>query len=61
MKVVLQKVTSASVTIEEKVVSEIKQGFMLLVGVKTGDTEADADYLANKLVKCVSLKMKKAK
>ncbi|CAM3322443.1 D-aminoacyl-tRNA deacylase [Vagococcus fessus] len=51
MKVVLQKVTSASVTIEEKVVSEIKQGFMLLVGVKTGDTEADADYLANKISK----------
>ncbi|MDF0480600.1 D-aminoacyl-tRNA deacylase [Vagococcus sp. PNs007] len=51
MKVVLQKVASASVTIEEKVVSEIKQGFMLLVGVKTGDTEADADYLANKISK----------
>lgn len=51
MKVVLQKVSKASVSVEGNVLSEIKQGFMLLVGVKTGDTKAEADYLANKVSK----------
>lgn len=51
MKVVLQRVASASVAIEGEVISEIKQGFLLLVGVKNGDTQEEADYLVNKISK----------
>ena len=51
MKVVVQKVSHASVAVAGEVLAEIKTGLMLLVGVKTGDTEAEADYLANKIAK----------
>lgn len=49
MKVVLQKVTEASVTIEGNTKARIQQGYMLLVGVKEGDTTLEADYLARKI------------
>lgn len=49
MRIVLQRVTSAKVTVDEDVVGKIKQGFLLLVGVKKGDTKAEADYLAKKV------------
>ncbi|EST89293.1 D-tyrosyl-tRNA(Tyr) deacylase [Vagococcus lutrae LBD1] len=49
MRIVLQRVTSAKVTIDEDVVGKINQGFLLLVGVKKGDTKAEADYLAKKV------------
>lgn len=49
MKVVLQKVTEASVTIEGNTKASIQQGYMLLVGVKEGDTTLEADYLARKI------------
>lgn len=51
MKVVLQKVTEASVTIEGNTKARIQQGYMLLVGVKEGDTTLEADYLARKISK----------
>ena len=51
MKVVLQKVSGASVSVDQQIISKIEHGFMLLVGVKVGDTEADADYLASKISK----------
>ncbi|MDF2535632.1 MAG: D-tyrosyl-tRNA Tyrdeacylase [Bacillales bacterium] len=49
MKVVLQRVTEASVTVDGKVVGQVGKGFMLLVGVTHDDTEADARYLADKI------------
>ena len=49
MKVLVQKVLSASVTVENKVVSQIGNGFLLFVGVEKGDTTAQADYLAKKV------------
>lgn len=49
MKVVLQKVTEASVAIEGNTKASIQQGYMLLVGVKEGDTTLEADYLARKI------------
>jgi len=49
MKVLVQKVLSASVTVENKVVSQIGSGFLLLVGVEKGDTADKADYLAKKV------------
>ncbi|XEO94684.1 D-aminoacyl-tRNA deacylase [Latilactobacillus sakei] len=49
MKVVLQRVSQASVTIEEQVVGQINKGFLLLVGICDDDTEADLDYLVKKI------------
>jgi D-tyrosyl-tRNA(Tyr) deacylase len=50
MKIVLQRVKKASVEVEQKVVGEIGQGVCLLVGVEKGDTQQEAQYLANKIV-----------
>ena len=50
MKAVVTRVKSASVTIEEKVEGAIGQGYLVLLGVGPEDTEAEADYLAEKIV-----------
>lgn len=49
MRVVLQRVSKCSVEIDNKTVSEIKGGFLILLGVKNGDTENDASKLAKKI------------
>jgi D-aminoacyl-tRNA deacylase len=49
VRVVLQRVKSASVTIGGERISEIGPGLLLLVGVATGDGEAEAGWLANKV------------
>ena len=51
MKIVVQRVKSSSVTIDEKLYSEIGKGLMVLLGVEKEDTELQADYLAEKLLK----------
>lgn len=48
MKAVIQRVESASVSVEGKTVGACEQGFMLLFGAAKGDTEADAEILARK-------------
>lgn len=48
MRVVVQRVSSASVTIDGKINGSIGQGLMILLGIKTGDTESEAKYLAEK-------------
>lgn len=48
MRVVIQRVSSASVTIEGKVKSAIGPGLLVLLGVGLEDTEADIDYLVKK-------------
>ena len=48
MKVVLQRVKSAQVTIDDQIVGQIKAGFVVLVGVAEDDTPADIDYLGRK-------------
>jgi D-tyrosyl-tRNA(Tyr) deacylase len=50
VKALLQRVTSASVTIEGEVVGKIGRGLVAFVGVAEGDEPNDADYLAQKLV-----------
>jgi D-tyrosyl-tRNA(Tyr) deacylase len=50
MKLVVQKVKNASVTSEGTVTGKINKGYMVLVGIKTTDTKAEADYLAKKLI-----------
>ena len=49
MKLVIQRVKNASVTVEKKVVGEIEKGFLVLIGIKVGDTKEHADYLVKKL------------
>ena len=49
MKVVIQRVKNASVKVDGKVVGEIEKGFLVLVGIKVGDTKEQADYLVKKL------------
>jgi D-aminoacyl-tRNA deacylase len=49
MRIVLQRVSEASVTIEKKLHSEIGKGFLLLLGVEEADDKNDADYLALKI------------
>lgn len=51
MKAVIQRVSSASVMVEGKIVGEIERGFLVLLGVKRGDTTDDAAYLARKIAK----------
>lgn len=49
MKVVIQRVKGASVEIENKLYSRINQGLLVLLGIEKGDTEKQAEYLANKI------------
>lgn len=51
MKAVLQRVTSASVTVDGTVVGECGHGLMILLGVTEGDTWEDGDRLLQKIVK----------
>ena len=50
MKLVVQRVKNANVVIEEKIIGEIKQGFMVLIGVAPTDTKQIADFLVQKLI-----------
>ncbi|MCM1313183.1 MAG: D-aminoacyl-tRNA deacylase [Bacteroides sp.] len=50
MRVVIQRVSHASVTIGEKVKSSIKQGYLILVGIGETDTEEDIQWLCRKIV-----------
>ena len=49
MKAVIQRVSEAKVKIGGSVVSKIKKGFLVLLGVEKGDTEIDADYITKKI------------
>lgn len=49
MKVVLQRVSKASVKIDDQVKGAINKGYVLLVGVADGDEQADIDYLVRKI------------
>jgi D-tyrosyl-tRNA(Tyr) deacylase len=50
MRAVIQRATRAKVTVENEVVGEIANGLVVLLGVSADDTNADADYLAQKIV-----------
>ncbi|MED4273686.1 D-aminoacyl-tRNA deacylase [Weissella confusa] len=49
MRVVLQRVLSASVTVDDQELGAIGQGYMLLVAIQDADTEAELDYLVRKI------------
>ena len=50
MKIVIQRVSCASVRAEGVIVGQIQQGLMLLVGVEEGDDKSDAEWLAKKIL-----------
>ena len=54
MKAVVQRVLSASVTIDGTLTAAIEKGLLVLIGVEVGDTEKDAHYIADK---CVGLRI----
>ncbi len=56
MRLVVQRVDNASVSIENELFSSIGQGYLVLFGAEKGDTKAQADWLANKVsvLRCFS-------
>ena len=50
MKVVIQKVSKASVTIDKKVVASITDGLLILVGIEDADTYEDIKWLSKKII-----------
>jgi len=49
MKAVIQRVSSASVTIDSKIVATIQQGLLVLVGIEEADSQEDIDWLCQKI------------
>jgi len=50
MRVVIQRVAKASVTVDEKKISTIESGLLILVGIENLDAQEDIDWLSNKIV-----------
>lgn len=50
MKIVVQRVSKANVEVQSKIVGEISEGLMLLIGICENDSEADADWLIHKIL-----------
>lgn len=50
MKIVIQRVSEASVKVDGNIVGEIEKGLMLLVGIDENDEKADADWLVQKIL-----------
>ncbi|MDD3895466.1 MAG: D-aminoacyl-tRNA deacylase [Bacilli bacterium] len=51
MKVVIQRCKEGKVSVSNKIVNQIKNGFVILVGISKNDTIEDIDYLVNKILK----------
>jgi D-tyrosyl-tRNA(Tyr) deacylase len=49
MKTVIQRVSSASVTIDSKIVAEIQKGLLVLVGIEDADNQEDSNWLCQKI------------
>ncbi len=50
MRVVIQRVSEASVTVDEKITGKINQGLLVLVGIEDADNNEDIEWLSNKTV-----------
>ena len=50
MKAVIQRVKSASVSVDDKIIGEIAAGFLILLGVEQGDAQDDLNYLVKKTI-----------
>jgi len=51
MKIVIQLVKEASVTVNKKIISEIEKGYLILVGIEAEDTQEDINWLAGKIAR----------
>ncbi|MFC5050008.1 D-aminoacyl-tRNA deacylase [Rubritalea spongiae] len=51
MRAVIQRVSSASVTIAGEISGEIQQGFLILLGIEAADTQEDIDWLTGKIAR----------
>ena len=51
MRIVVQLVKQASVSVDEKVISEIEKGYLILLGIETEDTQEDINWLAGKIAR----------
>lgn len=51
MRVVIQRVSQASVTVESQKTADIQKGLLVLVGIEDADTQEDIDWLAGKIIK----------
>jgi len=51
MRIVVQLVKQASVAVDDKVISEIKKGYLILLGIETEDTQEDINWLAGKIAR----------
>lgn len=51
MRIVLQRVSQASVSIDNKINAAIKEGILILLGIEDADTSEDIEWLCNKIVK----------
>ena len=49
MKLLVQRVANANVKVDDKIVGKVDKGFLVLIGIKKGDTKEAADYLVKKL------------
>lgn len=49
MRAVVQRVTDADVSVDNKITGAIGKGYVVLLGVEEGDSEADAEYMAEKI------------
>ena len=50
MKIVIQRVSEASVTIEDEIVASIEKGFLILLGIVNEDTQEDIEWLCRKII-----------
>lgn len=51
MKVVIQRVSEASVTVEGQKTADIQKGLLVLIGIEDADTQEDVDWLVGKIIK----------
>ena len=51
MRILIQRVKKASVTVAEKLISEIGQGYLILLGIEAEDTQEDINWLCGKIAK----------
>ena len=50
MRSVIQRVSRASVTVEDKIISEIQNGLLVLLGIENADTQEDIEWLSRKII-----------
>lgn len=50
MRAVVQRVRRSSVSVDDEIIASVEKGIMVLLGVESGDTEKDVDYMVEKII-----------